>query len=65
MVQCFIWDILQGDRAKIRILDFGLVPGSVNQFLGVFGDPESHGWATPTKLGLATDFIAIKMWQVF
>ena len=65
MVQCFIWDILQGDRAKIRILDFGLVPGSVNQFLGVFGDPESHGWATPTKLGLATDLIAIKMWQVF
>ena len=65
MVQCFIWDILQDDRAKIKILDFGLVPGSVNQFLGVFGDPESHGWATPTKLGPATDLIAIKMWQVF
>ena len=32
-VQSFIWDILQDDRAKITILDFGLGPGSLNQFL--------------------------------
>ena len=62
MVHCFIWDILQDDRAKIKILDFGLVPGSVNQLLGVFGDHEGHGWATPTELGPSTDLIAIKMW---
>lgn len=62
MVQCFIWDILQDDKAKIKILDFGLVPGSVNQFLGVFGDHEGHAWATTTELGPSTNLIAIKMW---
>ena len=62
MVQCFIWDILQDDRAEIKIWVFGLVPGSLNQFLGVFDDHEGHGWATPTELGSSTDLIAIKMW---
>ena len=54
MVQCFIWDILPDDRAKIKILDFSLVPGSLNQLLGVFGDT--------TELGPSKDLIAIKMW---
>ena len=62
MVQCFIWDILQDDRVKIKILDFGLVPGSVNQLLGAFADHKGHGWATSTELGPSTDLIAIKMW---
>ena len=43
MVQCFIWDIPQDNRANFKILDFGLVPGSINQFLEVFGDHEGHG----------------------
>ena len=38
MVQCFIWDILQDDRAEMKIWVFGLVPGSLNLFLGVFDD---------------------------
>ena len=41
--QYFFWDILQDDRVKFKILDFGLVPGSLNHFLGIFGDHEGHG----------------------
>ena len=62
MVQCFIWDILQDDRADMEILVFGLVPGSLNQFLGVIDDHEGHGWATSTELWSSTDLIAIKIW---
>ena len=60
MVLCFIYDILQDDRAKIKILEFRSVPGSLNQFLGDFGEHEGHGWATPTGIGPSTGFIAIK-----
>ena len=64
MAQCFI-NILQDDRAEMKIWIFGLVPGSLNQFLGVFDDHEGHGWAIPTELGSSTDLIAIILTESF